>query len=244
MASPVTSPVTLPVTPSDGAARRWLHVVWLNKNGETPICIANSRIVALGDSGASVSVCSPEFVHQHGLTPLPLRDRLVLRTAAGQRMLVRCVVPVDFSLQGGEYRWYFYLLDPLIQPVILGRDFFSYHNLLLGLPSGGLARGQLPPPMQLGSLATFDSVVPAVADSVVDQFPQLVRGMIPENPHPFGVSADVPSSVRQVAGAEDRAANIVAHISSSTLRLPKRLLDLLEWYSDGLACKREAACLR
>ena len=241
MASPVTSPVTLPVTPSDGAARRWLHVVWLNKNGETPICIANSRIVALGDSGASVSVCSPEFVHQHGLTPLPLRDRLVLRTAAGQRMLVRCVVPVDFSLQGGEYRWYFYLLDPLIQPVILGRDFFSYH-LLLGLPSGGLARGQLPPPLTLGHLAAFEVPVSA---SITDcsEF-SMVRGMIPENPHPFGVSADVPSSVRQVAGAEDRAANIVAHISSSTLRLPKRLLDLLEWYSDGLACKREAACLR
>ena len=130
----VTSPVTFPVTSSDGAARLRLHVVWLNENGETPICIANSRTFALGDSGASVSVVSRRFVSRFELPILRLRDELVLRTASGACMPVQHVVRVDFWLQGTSYSWFFYLLEPLIQSVILGRDFFSYPSIAVGPP--------------------------------------------------------------------------------------------------------------
>ena len=129
--------------------------MWLNSSAELFWCIASTTVPGLGDSGASVSVCSPKFVRRFGLTSISLRGRLMLRTASGGALPVRHVVRVDFQLQRVSYSWYFYVVESLIQEIIVGRDFFVEHDLLLGFEGGGVHAPALPPPMTHRQLGYF-----------------------------------------------------------------------------------------
>ena len=123
-----------------------------------------------------------------------------------------------------------------------GRDFFIAYNMLLGF-DGGVTRGDLPPPMTLGSLATFDSPVPAIAAPVFDQFSQGLGAP--------GISSRVKTAISSLGGrskevpADVRAAGVIADISASTLRLPRAVLRLLpkspEWSSGRMVIPKQLA---